>query len=65
MNEIKINGKRVHNVEMQQPSIFHNVDVYASSIYQPVNGKIRNIMITDGIPKAGENFKRHVFEVTS
>ena len=49
MYQIKINGANVLSVENMEPTTFKDVRMFAASPwYQPVDGKIRKILFTDG-----------------
>jgi hypothetical protein len=49
MYQIQINGANVLSVENKQPATYKYVKMFAASPwYEPVEGKIRNILVTDG-----------------
>ena len=48
MYQIKINGANVLSVENMEPTTFKDVRMFAASPwYQPVEGKIRELLFTD------------------
>ena len=45
---VKVNGKKVHQIANIKPESFQNVMVYAADPwYPPVNGKIKNLIVTE------------------
>ena len=47
--EVKLNGESVFTIENKQVTSFENVKMYlADPWYEPVEGKIRNLSVTDG-----------------
>lgn len=59
--QVRLNGASVHTVENKSPKDFKNVKVYtADPWYDPLNGKIKNLMIANSRPQITTSSERGI-----